>query len=176
MALIIRWPGERRCPNKILSYVFCPRHHDHAIRLPSHWSVAAAAAAAATLRYKNMDIDFMMQKFHLVTALRSLSWQACLIPEQCTRHRTPCKIPNYYVVTSSSMSSEGDPKLGHITQPLDRHTGRHSFIHWIGYTRLLRGRNHLTPHFFHTVTVVGTSSWFPDSHLLVSLYSVLGKH
>lgn len=123
-----------------------------------------------------MDIDFMMQKFHLVTALRSLSWQACLIPEQCTRHRTPCKIPNYYVVTSSSMSSEGDPKLGHITQPLDRHTGRHSFIHWIGYTRLLRGRNHLTPHFFHTVTVVGTSSWFPDSHLLVSLYSVLGKH
>jgi hypothetical protein len=87
-----------------------------------------------------MDIDFMMQKFHLVTALRSLSWQACLIPEQCTRHRTPRKIPNYYVVTSSSsMSSKGDPKLGHITQPLDRQAHRQTFIHsldWVHSTTL----------------------------------------
>lgn len=169
--------GERRCPDTILSCLFIlpppPRPRN---------------TAPITLICCSSCCKSEIRIWTLISWCRSFTWwplweafhgRRCLIREQCTRNRTPCKIPNYYVVTSSWMSSEGDPKLRHITQPLDRQTHTHTNIHsFIGSGTLdyFSVETHLTPQFFHTVTVVGTSSWFPGSHLLVLLYSVLCKH
>ena len=129
----------------------------------------------------------------LISWCRSFTWWplweafhgrggACLIPEQCTRIRTRRKIPNYYVVTSSAMSTQGRSEArAYYPTPgrTDRQTDRYSFI-GIGVgtlTRLLgliaRGRNHLTTRVLSHCNCSGGQGTsmavcFPDCSLISS--------